>query len=56
MICGVNSCTSMFAGVVIFSFLGFMAKEQGVDVADVAKGGKAFKKEKYSINVYKPLT
>jgi hypothetical protein len=29
----------MFAGVVIFSFLGFMAKEQGVDVADVAKGG-----------------
>ncbi len=43
MICGVNSCTSMFAGVVIFSFLGFMAKEQGVDVADVAKGGKAFK-------------
>ena len=40
MICGVNSCTSMFAGVVIFSFLGFMAKEQGVDVADVAKGGQ----------------
>jgi hypothetical protein len=30
----------MFAGVVIFSFLGFMAKEQGVDVADVAKGGE----------------
>jgi solute carrier family 6 GABA transporter-like protein 1 len=39
IICTVNSVTSIFAGVVIFSFLGFMANEQGVDVKDVAAGG-----------------
>ncbi|XP_072040552.1 sodium- and chloride-dependent creatine transporter 1-like [Amphiura filiformis] len=35
----VNSGTSIYAGLVIFSVLGFMAGQQGVTVADVAKGG-----------------
>ena len=36
----VNSGTSFYGGFVIFSVLGFMAQKQGVDVKDVAKGGK----------------
>ncbi|XP_064634023.1 sodium- and chloride-dependent glycine transporter 1-like [Lineus longissimus] len=35
----INCATSIFAGLVIFSVLGFMAAEKGVDVGDVATGG-----------------
>lgn len=37
---GVNSFTSILAGLVIFSVLGFMAKQQGVSVEDVAESGR----------------
>ncbi|XP_042369427.1 sodium- and chloride-dependent GABA transporter 2-like, partial [Plectropomus leopardus] len=38
-LCLLNSLTSFIAGFAIFSVLGFMAEEQGVDIADVAQSG-----------------
>ena len=42
-----NSGTSIFAGFVIFEVLGFMAKEQGVSVDDVAESGASLR---YALN------
>jgi len=39
LICTVNTGTSFFSATVIFSILGFMAKEKGVEIADVVKSG-----------------
>nr|XP_057907112.1 sodium- and chloride-dependent GABA transporter 2-like [Doryrhamphus excisus] len=39
LLCLLNSSTSFLAGFAIFSVLGFMAKEQGVDIATVAQSG-----------------
>uniref|UniRef100_A0A8C5F4D9 Transporter n=1 Tax=Gadus morhua TaxID=8049 RepID=A0A8C5F4D9_GADMO len=39
LLCLLNSLTSFVAGFAIFSVLGFMAGEQGVDIAEVAQSG-----------------
>lgn len=38
-VCGVNTFTSFFSATVIFSILGFMAHEKGVEIKDVVKSG-----------------
>ncbi len=39
MVCTINTFTSFYASIVIFSILGFMAHEKGVSVEDVVKSG-----------------
>ena len=36
----INCGTSLYAGFVIFSVLGYMAKQAGVDVEDIADSGE----------------
>ena len=42
-LCLLNSGTSFVSGFAIFSILGHMAREQGVDISVVAESGEALK-------------
>ena len=39
MICLINSATSLFSGFAVFAFIGFMAHETGLSVAEVTTTG-----------------
>ena len=39
VICCINTFTSFFSAIVIFSILGFMAHAKGVEIGDVVKSG-----------------
>lgn len=49
----VNSVTSFFSGFVVFSFLGYISKQRGVPLEDVATGGEDLYliSQKYSIRI-----
>jgi SNF family Na+-dependent transporter len=42
-----NSCSSLFAGLVIFAGIGYLSEENGDDVDDIVKGGWALAFEVY---------
>ena len=41
IVCAIDSLTSVFAGTVVFSVLGYMSHLKNVSIADVATGGTA---------------
>jgi len=52
VISSINTATSLFGGVAVFSVLGFMAKEQHMSVADVAQSGIMFSLKYACPNLY----